>query len=149
LEPVFYGALPSIVWKNILTAYAVKGVIDLSGGSGEGCKAAMSLRKPCLAFCFNDTHVRLLFDHLVDWMLASMTDTKTVFYNANYVAYKKGAATAVATPAAPAGATPAAKKAAAKPESTKRRRSESPGRREKNKKKNRKASSSSSSSSCD
>lgn len=98
MEAVFHGALPSLVWKNILSAYAAKGVIDLSAGSGEGCKAAMSLRKPCLAFCFNDVHVRLLFDHLVDWMLASMADQKTVYFNAGYLAYKSGKAQAAPKP---------------------------------------------------
>jgi hypothetical protein len=85
-----------MVWKNIMTAYASKGLIDLSAGSGEGCKAAMSLRKPCLAFCFNDEHVRLLFDHLVEWMLENMADQKSVYFNQNYAAYKKSGASSAA-----------------------------------------------------
>lgn len=72
-----------------MVAYAAKGLIDLSAGSGEGCKAAMSLRKPCLAFCFNDEHVRQLFDHLVSWVLECMTDSKSVLYNQNYANFKK------------------------------------------------------------
>jgi hypothetical protein len=96
LEPAFHGALPAIVWKNIMTAYASKGLIDLSAGSGEGCKAAMSLRKPCLAFCFNDEHVRLLFDHLVEWMLENMADQKSVYFSQNYAAYKKSGSSSAA-----------------------------------------------------
>lgn len=72
-----------------MLAYASKGLIDLSAGSGEGCKAAMLLRKPCLAFCFSDAHVRFLFDHLVEWMLEQMTDSKSVYFNQNYAVYKK------------------------------------------------------------
>ena len=79
-----------------MMAYASKGLIDLSAGSGEGCKAAMSLRKPCLAFCFNDEHVRLLFDHLVEWMLENMADPKSVYFNQNYAAYKKSGASSTA-----------------------------------------------------
>lgn len=89
-EPVFYGGLPSNLWKNIFLAYGVKGVIDLCAGEGEVCKAAMSLRKPCLALCFSDVHVKLLFDHLVTWMLANMADAGNIYHNANYKAFKAG-----------------------------------------------------------
>lgn len=89
-EPVFYGGLPSNLWKNIFLAYGVKGVIDVSAGEGEVCKAAMLLRKPCLAFCFSDVHVKLLFDHLVTWMLANMADAGNIYHNANYKAFKAG-----------------------------------------------------------
>ena len=58
---------------------------------GEGCKAAMALRKPCLALCLSETHVRLLFDHLVDWMLTTMLDQTSVFYNQAYKTFKAGA----------------------------------------------------------
>jgi hypothetical protein len=87
-QPVFYAGLPALMWKNLFQAYCVKGVIDLSAGDGEICKAAMQLRKPCLAFCLSDMHVRLLFDHLVSWMLTHMADETSVYYNANYVKYK-------------------------------------------------------------
>jgi len=65
-------------------------VIDLAAGEGEVCKAAVELRKPCLAFCFNDLHVRLLFDHLVGWMHTNMEDQKSVFYNVAYKSFKTG-----------------------------------------------------------
>ena len=58
---------------------------------GEGCKAAMALRKPCLALCLSETHVRLLFDHLVDWMLTTMLDQTSVFCNQSYKTFKAGA----------------------------------------------------------
>ena len=87
-EPVFHGGLPCLMWKNLFQAYGTKGIIDLSAGDGEICKASMLMRKPCLAFCLSDTHVRLLFDHLVSWMLSNMTDDKCLFYNSNYVKFK-------------------------------------------------------------
>ena len=65
-------------------------MIDLSAGEGEVCKAAMLMRKPCLAFCFSDVHVKLLFDHLVTWMLANMADAGTIYFNASYKAFKAG-----------------------------------------------------------
>jgi hypothetical protein len=88
LDTVFYGGLPAILWKNVLQAFAGRGLIDLAAGTGEGCKAAMSLRKPCLGVCLSEAHVRHLFDHLVDWMLSGMEDQKGVFYNQAYKSFK-------------------------------------------------------------
>ena len=71
-----------------MQAYGAKGVIDLSAGEGEVCKAAMQLRKPCLALCMSDVHVRLLFDNLVTWMLANMLDQGSIYYNVAYKTFK-------------------------------------------------------------
>ena len=76
---------------NVMRATCSKGLIDLGGGTGEGCKAAMALRKPCLALCLSETHVRLLFDHLVGWLLTTMLDQTSVFYSQNYKTFKAGA----------------------------------------------------------
>ena len=81
---MFYNSLPAMLIKNVMQATVSKGLIDLAGGMGEGCTAAMAWRKPCLALCLSETHVRLLFDHLVDWMLTTMLDQTSVFYNQNY-----------------------------------------------------------------
>ena len=89
-EPVFHGGLPANLWKNIFQTYGAKGVIDLSAGEGEVCKAAISLRKPCLAFCFTDIHVKMLFDHLVTWMLANMADPGNIYHNQSYATFKAG-----------------------------------------------------------
>ena len=89
-EPVFHGGLPAALWKNIFQAYGSKGVIDLSAGEGEVCKAAMTLRKPCLAFCFTDLHVKMLFDHLVTWMLANMADPGSIYRNRSHETFKAG-----------------------------------------------------------
>ena len=74
LAPVFFNGLPAILVANVMRATGSKGLVDLAAGVGEGCKAATSLRKPCLALCLSETHVRLLFDHLVDRMLTAMLD---------------------------------------------------------------------------
>ena len=91
--------------ENIFQAYGVKGAIDLAAGEGEVCKAAMLLRKPCVAFCFTDLHVRLLFDHLVSWMLVNMAEPNNTYYNATYKSFKAGQ-TAVAAPSSPAKPVP-------------------------------------------
>ena len=84
LEPVFHGGLPAVLWKNLFQAYGVKGAIDLAAGEGEVCKAAILLRKPCVAFCFTDLHVKLLFSCLVDWMLMQMAEQNNIFYDEKY-----------------------------------------------------------------
>ena len=88
LVPVFFNGLPAVVTANVMRATGSKGLVDLAGGMGEGCKAAMSLRKPCLALCLSEIHVRLLFDHLVDWMLTAMMDQTSVFCNQTYKTFK-------------------------------------------------------------
>ena len=102
MEPVFHGGLPALLWKNVLQAYGAKGVIDLSAGEGEVCKAAMQLRKPCLALCMSDVHVRLLFDHLVTWMLANMLEQGSIYYNVAYKSFKTSSASAAQAVAVPA-----------------------------------------------
>ena len=91
MVPVFYNGLPAILIKNVMQATVSKGLIDLAGGMGEGCKASMALRKPCLALCLSEAHMRLLFDHLVDWMLTTMLDQTSVFYNQAYKTFNAGA----------------------------------------------------------
>ena len=73
-----------------MSAYNARGVIALAVGAGEACKAAMLLRKPCLGICLSEAHIRLLFDHLVDWMLSAMEDQGNVFYNQSYKTWKAG-----------------------------------------------------------
>lgn len=138
-EVVFYGTLPMKAWKNLLGAYLAKGVIDLAAGSGEACKAALLLRKPCLGFCFNDAHKLALFDHLVDWMLGCMEDQSTTFINAAYKTWKTTGS---------ASSSQIAKSPAAIIE-RKRSRSKGSGKDPKKNKKHKKKESSSSSSSSD
>ena len=100
LEPVFHGGLPAVLWKNMFQAYGVKGAIDLAAGEGEVCKAALLLRKPCVAFCFTDLHVKLLFSCLVDWMLMQMAEQNNIFYDEKYQNFISGQAAPGNCPAA-------------------------------------------------
>ena len=100
LEPVFHGGLPAVLWKNMFQAYGVKGAIDLAAGEGEVCKAAILLRKPCVAFCFTDLHVKLLFSCLVDWMLMQMAEQDNIFYDEKYQNFISGQAAPGNCPAA-------------------------------------------------
>jgi len=150
MEPVFHGGLPAVLWKNIFRAYVVKGAIDLAAGEGEVCKAAMLLRKPCVAFCFTDLHVRLLFDHLVSWMLVNMAEPNNTYYNATYKSFKAGQ-TAVAAPSSPAKPVPQkiASENSGKKDGTKSEKRKSHDSTDKTKKKRRRKDSETDSSSSD
>ena len=132
---MFYNGLPAILIKNVMQATVSKGLIDLAGGMGEGCKASMALRKPCLALCLSEAHVRLLFDHLVDWMLTTMLDQTSVFYNQAYKTFKAGAeinvnALPLPSPSPPKPVDPTKKRSnSAKTKKSKKRR-KSGGKRE-------------------
>ena len=143
-EPVFLGGLPATLWKNTFQAYGSKGVIDLSAGEGEVCKAAMTLRKPCLAFCFTDLHVKMLFDHLVTWMLANMADPGSIYHNQSYKTFKAGLKPADV--AKPAEAVPKRLSTASTAQPEKKQRIEKGTRRQGKKRKSKGKRSSSSSS---
>lgn len=92
-EVVFFGSLPQAFWVEVLSSYCARGVLDCSAGSGEVCKAALTLRKPCVSFTLSDAHKALLMDHLVGWMLEAMCDRKGTFYNQAYDTWKSKPAT--------------------------------------------------------
>jgi len=64
------------------------------------CKAAILLRKPCVAFCLTDLHVKLLFSCLVDWMLMQMAEQNNIFYDEKYQNFISGRAAPGNCPAA-------------------------------------------------
>ena len=123
-----------------MQAYGAKGVIDLSAGEGEVCKAAMQLRKPCLALCMSDVHVRLLFDNLVTWMLANMLDQGSIYYNVAYKTFKTSSANAAQAAQVPTS------DPVPKPAKSKKRNSESNNNKPKKKTKHEDSSENSSSS---
>ena len=84
MEVAFYHALPYKAWKNFFDAWSAKGIIDLAAGSGECIKAALLLKKPCLAFCLSEKHAELLMDHLVVWMQQCMLDSNNPLFDPKY-----------------------------------------------------------------
>jgi hypothetical protein len=86
-EPVFYGSLPTHFWQELLHSFNVRAAIDLSAGSGEVCKAALTQRKPVLALTLSEAHSTLLIDHLVGWMLEAMQDKNNTYYNVEYATW--------------------------------------------------------------
>jgi hypothetical protein len=134
----FHGSLPEALWTNIMQAFLCKGVVDLSAVSGESCKAAMTLKRVCLAFCMSDTHRRLLHDHLVDWMLGVMEDTSHPLGVAAYKVWKTSPSSSSSAPPLP---TPGRKRSRSKSNKQDKKTDKA-----KSKKKSKKSESSSSSS---
>lgn len=150
---VFYNTLPCLVWQELGAAYQARAFVDLAAGSGEVAKAALQLRRPCLAVCLSESHQSLLMEHLVEYMQECMADQGNTFFSAKYADFRKGKSSAgtgaEATEKKPAAADGAAKKASSKAKAAKKDSdsSESEEKKKTKKKKKRKAREASSSSS--
>ena len=150
---VFYNTLPSLVWQELGAAYQAKAFVDLAAGSGEVAKAALQLRRPCLAACLSESHQPLLMEHLVEYMQQCMADQGNKFSVAKHADFRKGKGDAgTGAEASTSAASGAAKKASSKGKAKAGKKDSDPSgseerKKSKTKKKKRKAREVSSSSS--
>jgi hypothetical protein len=90
VEPVFYHGMPQQFFNNIIAAYSVIGVMDLSAGSGEVAKACLENRIPYHGLCLTDVHESKLADHLTEFLYNCMIEEGHHFYTAGAAAQAKG-----------------------------------------------------------
>jgi hypothetical protein len=88
LEPVFYHHLPLIFYQNLMTTMSATAIVDLASGPGEAAKSALLTKRQYWGLCLSDQHVRLLYRHLVSWVLSEMGSESSSFYNPKYAEYK-------------------------------------------------------------
>lgn len=80
VEPVFFHALPSSVYEEIISAFQLKGLLDLSPGPGEAAYAAYSKKIPYVGICFGHAHRKHLMDHLEKKIFTAMTTDTSDLY---------------------------------------------------------------------
>ena len=105
VEPVFYHALPTTFWDEILGAIPLVGLIDLCPGDGSLALAAYKRGICYTGLCMSDTHKSQLSAHLEQLIFHSMSDQNSAIYEPRLVA-------SLQTAPAPAAAAAAAKKKA-------------------------------------
>ena len=106
VEPVFFHALPSTFWDEILGAIPLMGVIDMRPGDGSLALAAFKRGICYTGLCMSDMHNSQLNAHLERRIFHTMSDPNSLIYEPRLVASLQ------TTPTPKAAATPAAKKKA-------------------------------------
>ncbi len=80
LEPVFFHALPSSIYEEMIDAFQLKGLLDLSPGPGEAAYAAYSKKISYVGICFGHAHRRHLMEHLEKKIFMAMTTDSSNLY---------------------------------------------------------------------
>ncbi|CAE7790570.1 unnamed protein product [Symbiodinium sp. CCMP2592] len=84
MEPVFFNFLPRLLYENFLKANNVIGVLDLSPGQGELCRAALDRRIPYLGICMTEAHSLQLKTEMVNHLKTQMATEGSSFYSAEW-----------------------------------------------------------------
>jgi len=103
---VFFHALPSTFWDEILGAIPLMGVIDMCPGDGSLALAAFKRGICYTGLCMSDMHKNQLNAYLEQRIVHTMSDPNSLIYEPRLVASLQ------TTPTPKAAATPAAKKKA-------------------------------------
>ncbi len=91
-ESVFSSAqLPETLFKDMLSSYRVKGVIDLSPGQGEFAQACLSSRVAYLAVCCTEAHCAGLEHRLTQYVMDKMAIQGHPMYRPQAAAFFSGA----------------------------------------------------------
>ncbi len=91
-ESVFSSAqLPETLFKDLLSSYRVKAVIDLSPGQGEFAQACLSARVAYLAVCCTEAHCAGLEHRLTQYVMDKMALQGHPLYRQKAAAFAKAA----------------------------------------------------------
>ncbi len=80
-EPVFYHSCPETLYDDMLRAYAIKVVIDLTPGEGMLAQAAYKRSVPYVGLVFNAAHRDHLQAHLDQCLVGSLLDNDSDTYS--------------------------------------------------------------------
>ena len=83
-EPVFWVSTSPAFWTEILTAFNIVGVIDLSAGEGTCALACYRKALPYVGITFNEQHSVRLLMHLERVILGCMTEEDDPLYDATF-----------------------------------------------------------------
>ena len=80
-EPAFYHHLPETLYTDVLGAYEVRGVLDLTPGAGDLAKACLLRRMPYMGLGMTEQHCQLLKGQLVEFIKMQMRSEGSTFYS--------------------------------------------------------------------
>ena len=91
LEPVFYHSLPEAFYVEVLQAFPIGAVIDLTAGEGCLARAAYQCNIPYAGMTFNEAHEAGIRTRLEGRILGHMVQEGHRLYDANFhLALKDG-----------------------------------------------------------
>ena len=80
VEPLCYHGLPRLFWEDVIHAYDVKAVLDLTAGPATCAEAALNLRVPYYGLCQTFQHLATIKKHLTKRMWEYMKDPENPHY---------------------------------------------------------------------
>ena len=80
-EPAFYHSYPETLYEDLLKAFNIKGVIDLTPGEGVLARAAFKRSIPFVGLPFTESHRDLLQAHLDTLLVGSLLDGESDTYS--------------------------------------------------------------------
>ena len=117
-EPVSYNSLPLTLWQDLLPAYSIKEVFDITPLDGELAHASIQRNIGYVGVCFTDFHRDRLYERLIDRVLEGFKEEGNPLCNSAYLTGLQSL-TALSTPKAPSPVLPTPKpKAGPKPKAT-------------------------------
>ena len=81
-EPAFYHSYPEALYEDLLKAFHIKSVIDLTPGEGVLARVAFKRSIPFVGLPFTCPHRDLLQAHLDKLLVASLLDGESDTYSA-------------------------------------------------------------------
>lgn len=86
IEPVFYHNLPETFYSEILAAFPLAGVLDLTPGDGSFALAAFKANIVYCGICFGDVHKAQLQKHIERKIWQAMSNDASPIYEPRLVA---------------------------------------------------------------
>ena len=80
-EPAFYHSYPETLYEDLLKAFNIKSVIDLTPGEGALARAAFKRSIPFVGLPFTESHRDLLLAHLDKHLVGSLLDGESDTYS--------------------------------------------------------------------
>lgn len=65
VEVVFFHSWPELIYAELVHSFCLKGVVDLTAGSGAAALACIKAKKPYLGCCLSDCHKEHLEQHIL------------------------------------------------------------------------------------
>ena len=86
IEPMSYYSIPCEFFDNLQETFNIKDVYDFTPGDGEAALAFLKARKGYIGICFNDSHVELLRERLIDNVMTAFGTAKDPLFHAAFAA---------------------------------------------------------------
>lgn len=89
LEPVFFHAWPRELYTEILHSFCLRGILDLTAGSGQAAIATIREKKIYVGVCLSSVHKEMLQEWLTVLVWRELLDPESPLHNSQITALMK------------------------------------------------------------